>query len=54
MMKKIPFAAITALGLNLSLGSAYAAQFTPQHNGFTPTPAYSDDALGGALAALVA
>ncbi|MGA3398180.1 MAG: hypothetical protein ABSC95_03085 [Acetobacteraceae bacterium] len=47
-MKKFLFAALAALSLSLSLGSAYAAQTVQQHNGFSVTPAYSDDALGGA------
>ncbi len=52
-MRKFHFAAIAALAVSAGLGSAYAAQAGAaqagqQHNGFTTTPAYSDDALGGA------
>jgi hypothetical protein len=46
-MKKVLLAAIAALTLSLSVGSAFAAQ-TASQNGFSARPAYSDDALGGA------
>lgn len=45
-MKRFVLAALAAL--SLGVGSAYAAQTAPQHNGFTVTPAYTDDAPGGA------
>ncbi len=45
-MKRFILAAVAAL--SLGVGSAYAAQTAPQHNGFSVTPAYSDDALGSA------
>lgn len=46
-MRKFLLAAIAALTLTVGLGSAYAAPTAP-HSGFNTTPAYADDALGGA------
>jgi hypothetical protein len=45
-MKKFVLAAIAAL--SLGIGSAYAAQAPSQSHGWHVTPAYGDDAPGGA------